>query len=125
MTSGYIAAVLSKNAARKLRAFAVHPVVHCHHITIAHQPSRSVFRKYAALIGKRVPFTATKLYQDECGQAVAVVGMPSENEFPHITISCAGGVPAAYSNRLLAKRLRGKPIGITGFATVMFVSEDD
>lgn len=81
----------------------VHPTVYGHHMTIAYDPPLARFeRQYQPLIGKVFRLRVVGVAQDAKGQAALVEGQ-SENEFPHVTISCAEGVEAKYSNELLSK----------------------
>jgi hypothetical protein len=119
---GYIAAVISKRAAKKLRSFAIHSKIFCHHVTIAYAPTDEIYAKYAHLVGKRIAFTITGICSNNKGQAAAVRDVPSENHHPHITISCAVGVPPVYSNDLLSgKRVRKKRYRQKAYATVRFI----
>ena len=81
----------------------VHPFVHAHHMTIAFDPPVERFTEvYQPMIGQEIRLRVVGVAQDEKGQAVRVEAQ-SENPNPHITVSCADGVPAKYSNELLSK----------------------
>ena len=100
---GLIAVVLDNETAEHLRNLAIHSNVFCKHVTMAYRPKPDVYSKYASLMGQEVEFDIVYEAFDSYGQTVAVKGVPSENAVPHITISCADGVPPAYSNKLLDK----------------------
>jgi len=119
---GYIAAVISNSCAQRLRRAARYERTFCHHITMAYRPSKKIFAKYAAFIGKRVLFEVLELVTDENGQAVRVSGVPCENKHPHITVSCAPGIEPVYSNRLLARRNASTHrLTFSGVATIQFI----
>lgn len=101
----FVSATLTPESQQLLleRVPPVHPFVHAHHMTIAFDPPVERYADvYEPMIGKNVVLRVVGVAQDDRGQAVAVEGQ-SENKAPHITISCADGVPAKYSNELLSK----------------------
>lgn len=100
---GYIAAILTPQSADALRDLAIHPVLHCHHVTLAFRPDEVAWHKFGALIGTKVRLRAIAQAWDLRGQAVVVSGIESLNAVPHITISCAPGTKPVYSNELLAR----------------------
>lgn len=103
-TGTYVAAVLTEESRAKLlqNVPPVHETVIAHHMTISYNPEQDHFdRKYGRLIGQRVSLTVRAKASDNQVQAVVVEGWPSENEFPHITISTVPGVSARLSNDLL------------------------
>jgi hypothetical protein len=105
-TGTYVAAVLTEASRRKLLAqvFPVHENVIAHHMTISYNPEQETYaQKYDHTIGSRVSLTVRGRASDDQVQAVLVEGWPSENEFPHVTISTVPGVSARLSNDLLAK----------------------
>lgn len=57
---------------------------------------------YKGALGKDMQLRVIGEAHDDKAQAVVVDGQ-SENPIPHITISCASGVNARYSNDLLSK----------------------
>lgn len=85
-----------------------HPFVHAHHMTVAFNPTIERMEHYRPMIGQELRLKVIGVAEDEKGQAVRVEG-PSENANPHITISCADGVPAKYSNDLLSKGWKTLP----------------
>lgn len=103
-TGTFVSAVLTDESRARLLAVVppVHPTLHAHHMTMAFNPDEAILSRYRPLEGQTVRLTVTAVAVDNQGQAV-LVGGDSENEYPHITISCADGVPAKYSNELLAK----------------------
>ena len=102
-TGVIVSAVLTPGSHRRLLNMVppVHPVVYAHHVTMAYNPDAATLAKYRPMEGKRIKVPVTGVGADEKGQAV-LVGVDSENEYPHITISVAEGVEAKYSNELLA-----------------------
>jgi hypothetical protein len=100
---GLIGVKLDNATAEHLRKWAIYPNVFCGHVTMAYRPTPDVYAKYAPMLGKRIEFDITSMFQDDLGQAVAVHGVQSEKEVPHITVSMADGVKPSYSNVLLAR----------------------
>jgi len=98
---GLLVVHLDEETKAKLKELAIHPKVHCHHITLAYRPSQEVYDRYARWLDKSVHFTIVEIVTDELGQAVVVKGIETENPIAHITISCAEGTPPVYSNTLL------------------------
>jgi len=102
-TNMFVSAVLTPQSQRRLLEMvpSVHPIVYAHHVTLAFNPEPDVLERYRSLEGTRIRVPVTAVCVDEKAQAV-LVGVDSENEYPHITISVAEGVPPSYSNELLA-----------------------
>ena len=102
-TNMFVSAVLTPQSQRRLLEMvpSVHPIVYAHHVTLAFNPEPDVLERYRPLEGTRIRVPVTAVCVDEKAQAV-LVGVDSENEYPHITISVAEGVAPAYSNELLA-----------------------
>ena len=102
-TNMLVSAVLTPASHRRLLRMVppVHPVVYAHHVTLAYNPDAATLKRYRRMEGQRLKVPVTAVGSDDKGQAV-LVGVDSENEFPHITISVAEGVEAKYSNELLA-----------------------
>ncbi len=101
----FISASLTPESQQLLlaRVPPVHPFVHAHHMTVAFDPPVERYEQvYQPMIGQKVVLRVVGVAQDDRGQAVRVEAQ-SENPNPHITISCADGVPAKYSNELLSK----------------------
>jgi len=122
---GYLAVVLTQNSRKELLRLVPpkHKEVIAHHSTIAFKPGAETLKKYKTLVGKKIKLVVLGAASDEKGQAVLVNG-PSENPHPHITISCAPGVEAKYSNELLSRGWRRtKPFNVYG--QVQFLALDD
>jgi len=102
-TNMFVSAVLTPESQRRLleRVPPVHPRVYAHHVTLAFKPEPEVLERYRQLEGQRLRVPVTAVCVDDKAQAV-LVGVDSENEYPHITISVTEGTPPAYSNELLA-----------------------
>lgn len=103
-TNAFISAVLTpESQSRLLQAVPpVHPRVYAHHVTMAFKPEADVFERYRQMEGQRIRVPVTAVAVDDKAQAV-LVGVESENEYPHITISVAEGVKPVYSNELMTK----------------------
>lgn len=97
----FVSAVLTPESHSRLLAAVppVHPVVYAHHATMAFNPDMETFERYRVLEGQRIRVPVTAVAVDDKAQAV-LVGIESENDYPHITISCAEGVKPRYSNDL-------------------------
>ena len=80
---------------------AKHPKVFAHHSTNWYKPSSIEDLEVA----KKSLLKIIGQAYDQKGFAVLVENAKSKNKFPHITISCAEGVAAVYSNELLEKAL--------------------
>ena len=102
-TNTFVSAVLTPaSQSRLLRAVPpVHPTVFAHHATIAFKPEAADLERYLEMHGQPVRIPVTAVAVDDKAQAV-LVGIDSENEYPHITISVAEGVKPVYSNELMA-----------------------
>jgi hypothetical protein len=72
-----------------------------HHVTMAYDPDEATLSKYRDLEGEivHIPVVA---YADDGKAQAALVGVESENDYPHITISVADGIKPVYSNTTLA-----------------------
>ena len=117
----FVSAVLTDASRARLLAAVppVHPTVYAHHMTMAFDPDEATLAKYRPLEGQTVRLTVIAVAVDAQGQAV-LVGGDSENEHPHVTISCAEGVPAKYSNELLAQgeRQHVNPFTVEAYVTI-------
>ena len=102
-TGMVVHAVLTPESQRRLlRAVPpVHPVVYAHHVTMAFNPDEATLARYQPMAGQRLRVPVVAVALDDKAQAV-LVGVESENDYPHITISVAEGVGPVYSNDLLA-----------------------
>lgn len=76
-----------------------HHRVFAEHVTVLFKPTLQQLSRFS--FGERVEFQAMGVVHDARGQAVRVRGVPSDNEHPHITISCAPDTKPVYSNQLL------------------------
>jgi len=99
---GYFAAVLTTDSSEALKRLAVHPDIYAHHVTLAYLPDAATYAKYAPRLGEQINIKVIGLADDGKAQA-AVVETESENDNPHITISCEPGVKPVYSNEMLKK----------------------
>jgi hypothetical protein len=90
---------------------------------MVYKPTEEQWGKYARLLDTKIQFIATGIAQDERGQAALVQGVQSENQCPHVTLSCSMGTKPVYSNELLVnakkqgsvKRCRIKLAGTVQF----------
>jgi len=98
----FVSAVLTPESRSRLLAMVppVHPVVYAHHVTMAFNPDAEALERYRQMEGQRIRVPVTAVCADEKAQAV-LVGVESENDYPHITVSVAEGVKPVYSNELL------------------------
>lgn len=72
-----------------------------HHVTIKFKPSEEEVT--ALPIGEDVTLKIIGYSQDELGQAVAVSGVESSSQVPHITVSTSIETSPVYSNELLSR----------------------
>lgn len=76
-----------------------HPKVFAHHSTIAFKPSDLD----GIELGKETVIKIIGRVTDEKGDVLLVENIKSNQKYPHITLSCAEGVPPMYSNELIEK----------------------
>ncbi len=93
-------ALVVDNPEKLLKMFpAKHSKVFAHHSTNWYKPTSIEGLE----IGKKSLLKIIGQAYDQKGFAVLVENIKSKNKFPHITISCAEGVPPVYSNELLER----------------------
>ncbi|MEI6144365.1 MAG: hypothetical protein WCP91_02090 [Candidatus Berkelbacteria bacterium] len=85
-----------------------HSGVFLHHSTIEFQP----FNLDDVNIGEHTTIKILGRAHDDKGDALLVENSRSKNKYPHITVSCADGVPPVYSNELLEKAITDGSIEI-------------
>jgi hypothetical protein len=97
----FVSAVLTPKSHNMLlaRVPPVHPNVYAHHVTMAFNPDEATLAYYRQFEGRRIRVPVTAVVVDDKAQAV-LVGVESENDHPHITVSVAEGVKPRYSNDL-------------------------
>lgn len=98
----YVGVFLSPAEKEKLLALIppTHNVPYADHLTIAFKPSLDLLK--ALPIGEMVTFTVIGYADSEGAQAVRIsCSIPTENNNPHITISCDSEVPPKKSNEIL------------------------
>ncbi len=78
-----------------------HEMIFGHHSTIAFQPTDID----GIEIGRKSSMKIVGRAYDEKGDALLVENSLSKNMHPHITLSCAEGMPPEYSNELIAKAI--------------------
>jgi hypothetical protein len=119
-TGWFVSLVLTPHSQAILKRIVppAHPEVHAHHMTMAYKPALHRLEHFHEKAGERLRIKVVGLAQDDRGQAVLVNG-PSDNQYPHVTISCADGVEAKYSNELLARGAKKiKPFWLDGVVTI-------
>ncbi|MBC7982110.1 hypothetical protein H7X65_03475 [Candidatus Parcubacteria bacterium] len=102
----YIAANLTEDSVKLLRE-KIPPKygrVFCHHMTMAFNPSQATFDKYKDLIGTEIELFVMAYCHDDRAQAVLIDTNLSENEYPHITLSCDERTKPVYSEELLQRK---------------------
>lgn len=80
----------------------IHNNLYGHHSTNKYKP-KSIDD---VEIGNKVLLKIIARAYDEKGDALLIENSKSENEFPHITISCADSISPQYSNELLKNAVR-------------------
>lgn len=98
MPSIYYTAYFIDNPSELLSMFPTkHPIIYAHHSTNQYKPDNLDKLE----MGKKIKLKIIARFTDDNCDALLVVNEKSENKFPHITLSCAKGVPPMYSNQLL------------------------
>ena len=107
--NGYIAIILDEKSVSSLKEAIppLHKKLFYHHMTIAYTPDDLVYKKYEDSLGKQIELSVTGFCFDDKGQAAIVETKLSENETPHITLSCEENTKPVYSNTLF-KLLKNK-----------------
>ncbi len=83
-----------------------HLQIYGHHSTIAYEPGSLE----GIEVGKKLHIKILGRAYDEKGDALLVENTKSGKKHPHITLSCAEGVPPEYSNELLDKAINSGSI---------------
>ncbi len=83
-----------------------HVVAHGHHSTITFAPKTLD----GIEMGKKSSLKIIGRAYDEKGDALLVENLKSTNKHPHITLSCAEGVSALYSNELIEKAIASNSV---------------
>ena len=76
---GYVALVLDEKTRQRLTSIAIFKTVRATHVTMAYRPAPDVYSKYVPLLGKFMDFEILGVYFDDCCQAAAIDGVPTEN----------------------------------------------
>ena len=102
----YIAANLTPNSIKLLKEklSPKYTKVFYHHMTIAYNPNEEIFNKYKNLIGEEIDLQVFASCHDNRAHAVLIDTDKSENEYPHITLSCIEDENAFYSNTMLKNK---------------------
>lgn len=104
-------AVLDEASSSALRRYALHPNIYCHHVTLSFMPLGSDAQLWDVMVGRVYRGVVLNIVWDVKGQAAEVWSdIPSQNRFPHVTISCRQDVPPVYSNQLLERNHPSKGI---------------
>lgn len=110
----YIGAVLDKKSKKSLKE-KIPPLYvkeRYHHMTIAYMPKNEIFNKYKKYIGKNIKLNINGYCFDNKIQAAMVKTKLSENNIPHITLSCKKNVDPVYSNTMLKNKSNYKKINL-------------
>lgn len=98
MSNVYYTAYFVDNPAELLRQFSPkHKHVYAHHSTNAYKPESLE----GVVVGEKVKLKILGRVYDEKCDALIVENSKSKNSHPHITLSCADGIPPVCSNTLL------------------------
>lgn len=112
MTKGILWIVLTEESKRKLLeiAPAKYPVLFADHITLFYNVALS--NHYKTLLGTTITIKLkTNSYNDKIQAITVGVGdMPSQNSYPHITLSALEGVKPVQSNTMLKSEHIATPI---------------
>lgn len=83
-----------------------HKKIFAHHSTIEFKP-RNINN---IAVGKKYEIKILGRATDNKGDALLVENPKSKNKYPHITVSCAEGIPPMYSNELLERAAQNDSI---------------
>lgn len=102
----YIAANLTEESIQLLKEKLPpkYSKVFYHHMTIAFNPNEEIFNKYKNLIGEEIDLQVFASCHDDRAHAVMVDSDKSENEHPHITLSCDENTKPRYSEDLIKRK---------------------
>lgn len=102
----YIAANLTPESIQKLKEKLPpkYDRVFYHHMTMAFNPSEEIFNKYKNLIGEEIELQVFASCHDDRAHAVLVDSDKSEDEHPHITLSCIKEEKPNYSRELIKNK---------------------
>lgn len=102
----YIAANLTQESIQKLKEKLPpkYDRVFYHHMTMAFNPSEEIFNKYKNLIGEEIELQVFASCHDDRAHAVLVDSDKSEDEHPHITLSCIKEEKPNYSRELIKNK---------------------
>jgi hypothetical protein len=83
-----------------------HENIYADHITMVFNPTPDQNKKFEQWLGKEASALVVSVFSDDKGQAVGVITEPQrpDGKMTHITISCADGTKAVYSNELIEKQ---------------------
>lgn len=110
----YIGAVLDEKSKKNLKE-KIPPLYvkeRYHHMTIAYMPKDEIFNKYKKYIGKDIKLNINGYCFDNKIQAAMVKTKLSENDIPHITLSCKKNIDPVYSNTMLKNKPNYKKINL-------------
>lgn len=102
----YIAANLTPESIQQLKQKLPpkYDRVFYHHMTMAFNPSEEIFNKYKNLIGEEIELQVFASCHDDRAHAVLVDSDKSEDEHPHITLSCIKEEKPNYSRELIKNK---------------------
>jgi hypothetical protein len=114
----YLAFVLSEECVKQVKAFYTsrHPVVKCHHVTIAYNFTEEDVPRLQAVVNSAPTFMLSSLLSSEVVDLYNVcVGWPAvdsysmpmatDQSYTHLTLAHAEGARASDSNRVLKQEL--------------------
>ena len=96
-----------------------HRNIFAHHSTIAFKPENLD----SIEIGKEKVLKVIGRVYDDLGDAILIEGSKSINKYPHITISCADGVPPRYSNELIERAMDSNSVEYFSVPEEIMVTE--
>ena len=107
----HYSALYANSPSELLKQFPpIHKNIYGHHSTITFMPENIDGLE----VGKKVVIKILGRATDDKGDVLLVENSKSKNKYPHITVSCSGGVRPEYSNELLEKSHKDGTIEIFG-----------
>jgi len=96
-----------------------HSKVYAHHSTNRFRPKDTRDLE----LGKKSNIKIVGRAHDERGDALLVENIKSENKYPHITVSCAEGIPPHYSKEMLERAVQNGAIEMFETPILVAVTE--
>ena len=110
----YVGVVLNKESVNYLKE-KIPPLYtkeRYHHMTVAYMTKEEIINNYEKYLGKNIELNINGYCYDNKIQTVTVKTKLSENDIPHITLSCKNNIDPIYSNEMLKNKTNCKKINL-------------